>query len=66
MLRTNTLKKLIKSQGRSQVWLAKQSGIGYQQLKDMLRDRSACSKDQAKSIAKALGVALGDVWNAEL
>ena len=57
------IKEVLESQGKSQYWLAKETGITDMSINGYFHNRVSPSLEQLKKIAEALGVSGKDLIN---
>ena len=57
----NTISAILKKQGRSQAWLAKQIDMGKVQVNHYCTNTTQPPLDKAYQIAEVLGVTLNDI-----
>lgn len=56
------LKRILEEEGRKQAWLARRAGISTSRLSHIVNGLHP-SEDEASALARALGRAVGDIWD---
>ena len=65
MAKENELRRILEARGTSQAWLARKTGLGVGTVNEIVQQKRAPTLENARKIAKALGVRVEEIWPEE-